>query len=194
MLVDLFPVLMIRTMIKNVSTGFLVVMVLPEYHNNRNRRYRGVDRMPEYPSTYIEEAYAIDEYVFGDFKDKDTNLIPTFDRAVKLYRLFNSSSRAFEIIFCSPTPDNAQDCKLGTGADLEMLGFDVAGTSGDCWSIVQDIPGSDWTLKYLAALNPNGLFTSHVIASDYLGEYKLRREADFDSDLDVVHVATVRAL
>ena len=168
--------------------GFLVVLSEPEYRSPRNPRYFGVDAQPASPSDFPEEAEELDQYVFGRFKEPVTNLIPTYERARQLLDAFSKSPRKFEIIFCGYGLD---DLNLEAFAPLKMqgLGYDVAGVSGDGWSIVCDMPESDWARPFIASLNEFGLFQTRLDAENYLREYRAHQEADFDSPFDVVFIA-----
>lgn len=171
--------------------GFLVVLSEPEYLNPRNPRYFGVDAIPASPSGIPEEAEALDRYVFGHYKDPETNVIPTYEKARELLDALSSSPRRFEIIFCGTGPDDPALHALTT-LIRQDLGYDVAGISGDCWSIVDDIPESDWAKPYIAILNESGLFPTRSNAERYLGEYRENQETDFDSNFNVVFVARIK--
>jgi hypothetical protein len=171
-------------------SGFLVVLRTPEYRSPRNPRYFGVDAVPASTSKIPEEAQALNDYVFGNFKDFETNLILTYSKAHELWMAFSKSSREFEIIFCCAGPDDVAMNSL-TSVEWQALGYDVAGICGDYWSIVDDIPASDWAKPYVAALNESGLFRTRNEAAQYLREYRDHREADYDSQFDVVYVVRV---
>ena len=93
-----------------IMTGFLVVLKVPEYRGERgahlNPRYSGVNRVPGWLSEYPEETAALDRYVFGDLKSRETNLIPDLATALKLLNDFSSSPREFEIILCCAGPSD----------------------------------------------------------------------------------------
>lgn len=171
--------------------GFLVVLLVGESQSNPS--YAGVDRvpsyhLPEHPSDYPEESIALNADLFGDFRDFDSNLIPTLNLAQSLLTLFSMSPRQYEIVFCS------DDWPVDPPASVQLLplGFDVAGITGDCWSIVDDFPASPWANRFRAALNEFGLFPRRQNAVDYLAAYREHNEADSDYDFDVVHVARIR--
>jgi hypothetical protein len=171
--------------------GFLVVLSLPTYRNPRNARYRGVDRVPEYPASIIEEAEALDEYVFGDYKDIDTNLIPDLCAARRLLGKISISGRQFEIIVICSSPVDSSLTNLGPSIVIEELGYDVAGISGGYWSIVADVPAARWAETYIASFNQNGLFCTREQAEHYLNDYRAHQEPDYDSPFAVVFVARV---
>jgi len=125
----------------------------------------------------------MEEYVFGLFKDETTNLIPTYDKAMQLLRMFAASPRQFEIIAC-----DTDDCGHGLTNLITRLGYDVAGIGGDCWSIVDDFSESRWARTFGQKLNGYQLFESKQDAVSYLTEYKKHKEADFDNDFVVVEV------
>lgn len=177
-------------MMQDYLAGFLVVLCSPEERNPRNVDYLGIDRVPEYPPTDALEAKAMDEYVFGDYKNPDTNLIPTFELANKLLSAFAASPRKFEVIFCCEGPD----CPYLRSLDAQKkqeLGFDVTGLSGDYWSIVGDIPDVEWTEAYKHSLNSFGLFNTREEAQRFLNDYREHREADWDSSFKVIYVVKV---
>jgi hypothetical protein len=177
--------------------GFLVVLLDGEYHNPRNPRYLGVDRVPAQPFPggeldYPEEAAAMDAYVFGDYKDIESNVIPDYDRARELLEAFSSSRRAFELLMVCSGPEDPIRTRCGEAASQTPLGYDVASVSGDCWSIVEDIPESDWARPYLARLSDAGLLPSRQIAERYLEEYRQHKEPDWDSvPFEIVYLVRV---
>ncbi|GIW91995.1 MAG: hypothetical protein KatS3mg110_0036 [Pirellulaceae bacterium] len=156
--------------------------------------YQGAGRVPAYHvesqgSPYPEEREAIDAYVFGDFKDYETNLIPTYEKAVELLQMFSRSPRRYEIIFCCSDETDAKNVSL-PGAQLERLGYDVACLDG-YWSIVLDMPYSDWALPFRKLLNSNGLFDRKEDALEYRRQYIERREHDWEFGFDIIFVARV---
>ena len=172
-------------------TGFLVVLPEPEFRGEVGRsinpRYSGVDRVPTYPSKYREESTAIDEYVFGDFKDMESNVIPSLPKALDLLKMFSASPRTFEVIFCCDGPD-AESLQRLNKDKIVHLGYDVAVVTGDGWSIVDDFSGSEWAAHFAERLNQNGLFAARSDAESYLREYRRHSEPDHDMDFDVVYV------
>ena len=181
--------------------GFLVVLQEQEYPPWVTRRamptYKGVYRIPAAPTPgepaeIPEEAEALDAYVFGDFKDCDTNLIPAYDKAVKLLGMFSRSPRRYEIIFCCTHGEEEQLERLASESlSVQPLGYDVAGVEGDYWSIVDDMPESPWAEPFRARLNGHGLFSNKEDAEQYLRAYQNRGEPDWDAGLRVVFVARV---
>jgi hypothetical protein len=178
----------------SVPIGFLVVrsVELASRHADRSLRsaYHGVDRVPPWPADDESERDAIEQYVFGDYKDDATNLIPSFDAAAKLQRLLSSSERSYDILFCCEDPQGVRNITQ-RGVDIEHLGYDVAGISGDYWSIVADLSRNDWASRFRKSLNEFGLFSRKADAEAYLREYRDRREPDSDSPFDVVYVVRV---
>jgi hypothetical protein len=172
------------------NCGFLVVLSEPEYRSERNPRYFGVDARPECENDIPEEKWPLEQYDYGKFKDPVSNLVPTYEKAQQLLDAFSRSPRKFEIIFCGHGPD---DLKLNAFASLKMqgLGYDIAGISGDGWSIVSDMTASDWARPFVASLNESGLFPNRVQAEEFLRQYCAHKEADYDCPFDVVFVARV---
>ena len=87
-------------MSSELPIGFLVVVAEPR--DPRNPRYRGVNTVPAYPSDHAEEDAALDDYVFGKYKDDDSNLIPDYPRVLDLWQRLAPSPRRFETRFASP--------------------------------------------------------------------------------------------
>src|SRR4051812_34953437 len=95
-----------------MSVGFLVVLVESGEFCSRNPLYDGVDRTPPYaPALYSthfpEEESALDDYVFGDCLDSDSNLIPSYSKAAGLLERFKVSRRQYEILLCSTALDDS---------------------------------------------------------------------------------------
>lgn len=176
--------------------GYLVVRVNSEpltrksYTNNPH--YKGVALIPPYPSDDIFEQEPLDRYVFGDFKDKDTNLIPSYERAKTLCTWLNELSKKYlyEIVLCCDSFENLKGHNLPMGC-TESRGYDIATIRGDYWSIVEDMPADPWTTQYKVLLNQNGLFTDRAEAVNYLSEYKERGAPDCDMPLDIIYIAKV---
>jgi hypothetical protein len=170
-------------------SGFLVVFSSAPDVSPR-RRYAGVNRVPPYPAASDTEAEAMEEYVLGDVKDVNTNLIPSLQEAVRLCHRLSRGGRRFEIIYCGYVGSESPP------ADLRMrsahhLGYDVAVVQGDYWSIVRDLPPTAWVQEFRLRLNENGLFGIRNDAETYLREYRAHREADHEMPLDVVSVSRV---
>jgi hypothetical protein len=152
----------------------------------------GIDRVPAFPSKRDIENSVLDAYVFGSYKDRTTNLIPDYGRALELWQRLSASDRRFEVLWCStdpsiPTPDSPSPRMA-----YDPLGFDVSAIGGDYWSVVDDISRSEWAVRFVSLLNQNGLFQARDDALAYLDEYVRNREPDWDSGLRVVFVARIR--
>lgn len=152
--------------------------------------YRGIDRVPPYPSDDETERAAVEQYVFGEYKDDDTNLIPTLDSALLLYSLLQPSRYRYEILLCGSDSHVVHGIDL-EGLDVEHLGYDVAVVRGDYWSIVGDFSQSDWARPFRNQLNNYGLFSQKEDAVEYLREYQRHGEVDADMLLEVVYLAVV---
>src|SRR5262245_46539959 len=159
--------------------GFLVVRSVVSNHLDKDAtlrsRYRGIDRVPPWPADDESEQDAVEQYVFSDYKDDTTNLIPTLEAAVQLQRSLSSGTHHYEILFCCDDPQDVSRVAQ-RGVDVEHLGYDVAGVSGDYWSIVADLSGSAWAIRFRERLNEFGLFSQRADAEEYLKEYRDRRE------------------
>lgn len=163
-----------------------------------NKKYRGVDRVPAFrlpeQSPVPGEQEAMEEYVFGKYKDEDQGTIQTLAKAKELLRLFRSSPRAFEIVYCRAVHENAPDASRLPDFDpaWPLLGFDVAG-GWDFSSIVAHFPLSPETQEFFAKLNDSGLFPDAETAHRYMSLYRELRLPDYDRDCDVLEVRTVSA-
>ncbi len=133
---------------------------------------------------------AIDEYVFGSYKDEATNLIGSLEDAHRLLGLFSSSSYEYEIIYCCYGPEEARTI-AAEGIDTEERGYDVALLQGDGWSIVDDFAQGAWACSFRKGLNEFGLFVRREDAEAYLRKYRSHREADSDMDFVVTFVTRV---
>lgn len=180
------------------TEGFLVVLKTPEtYGVARRQCYQGVDRLPSYRLAnqvpIQSEIGAMNHYVFGDLRDEVSGLIPSHEAAVKLLREFRNSPREFELIWCRRIPDRLQDAEEETIPSRlgERLGVDVAGVTGNCWSIVADLPDDPRIARFGEMLNQYGLFNKATDASAYLIEYRKLKLHDFDLPFDVVEVYSV---
>ena len=158
----------------------------------KSGRYERVDRVPPY---YLDDsspnAAAMDFYVMGDCKDPETNLIPSFRAARALAAQLSEGGAQHEVLLCCDGPESPVLTALRPES-VEHLGYDVAGLSGDYWSIVADFPSSAWAYAYRARLNEQGLFGSKPDAENYLRRYVAEREPDSDASFDVVYVTRVR--
>lgn len=179
--------------------GFLVVLQVPEWPEyvapGLPDNYRGVCRTPPAPHPgetpeYPEEAEAFEADMLEDYNDDETGLIPSYERAVELYRLFSRSPRAYEIVYCCEGPEGLADLPADR-VEAEVLGYDVAVMPGDLWSIVLDVPSSDWTAPFRARLNQYWLFDNREDAEKYLQRYREEEEHDWDLPFQVVLVSRV---
>ncbi len=179
------------------KTGFLVVLVDAGELCAENPKYAGVDRLPPfnvepYSTHFPEETGPLEDYVFGDYKDCESGLIPSYDKALDLWKRFGVSRRAYEILFCCAGPDNPALERIDpVSAAAIPLGYDVAGLGGDCCSIVGDFTIREWARPYVPALNNFGLFPSRDVAEKYLADYREHREGDWDSHFDVTFASRV---
>ncbi len=171
--------------------GYLVLLVEDEPGEapRPNAKYQGVDRLPPNPTVFPDEVEALDEYVYGDYKEEDSSLIPTLHRARELLTMFDDASRDFELVYCE-----ADDFvnELQAGADYELLGYDVAGVSGDCWSIVADFTAEPGFEEQSSKLNNFGLFDHAHDAEKYFRDYKAAKLPDYDCGFSVCKVWRVR--
>jgi hypothetical protein len=178
----------------NIIQGFLVVLKTAETHSlMKNKQYRGVYRMPSYKlknqHPIDSEIEAMDHYIFGDVRDEDSGLIPSFEAALELLFKFKNSPREFEIIWCRIIDEELNTShKASFGQSKKVLGFDVASRGGDFWSIVGDFPSDNRIVSYFAKLNGQGLFDSSADAREYLSKYQSLMLPDYDSPFQVIEV------
>jgi hypothetical protein len=153
--------------------------------------YEGVDRVPAYRFGGTRRDEAMEAYVFGEYKDPSTNLVPTLSAARRLCSWLSASKRErYEVLYCCES-SRAQSWLAGSGSKVEDLGYDVASLGADYWSIVGDMPQDVWVRPHRKRLNSHGLFSSHDEATSYLTEYRRRDAPDSDAPLEVVFVARV---
>lgn len=173
--------------------GYLVVLETPEEHKTTMPAYKGIFRSPTWPPRQDEEREALDKYVFDPyFKDKDS-LIPTADKAMELLGLFESSPRSFEVIYCEGEPpesvesDEAED--HDTPIPMEFIGYDVAPSGGEFWSIVSEL--NEGT-PFRGDLNANGLFDSRKRAVAFLQYYRDEGRPDCEMPFAIWRIWRVR--
>ena len=172
--------------------GFLVVRATDLLFPTGPANYQGIDRVPPYYLDRSQNAAAMDFYVLGDCKDRETNLIPSFDAARKLATRLSQGGARYEVICCCEGPKSPALAAVPEDT-VEHLGYDVAGVRGDYWSIVGDFPSSPWADGFRSRLNEHGLFSLRADADEYLRQYTERREPDSNAAFDVVYVARVTA-
>ncbi len=175
-------------------TGFTLVLKVCDERGERgtrlNPRYHGVNREPSYPSEYEEENDALDEYVFGEYKDLETDLIPSIELAREVLESLSGLRRSFELLFCCHGPDDEAIQEV-EGNRLVPLGYDVAFVTGDGWSIVSDFSDGDWARPFCSRLNENGLFNTRIDAESYLALYVEHKDIDYDGPFDVAYIVWV---
>jgi hypothetical protein len=175
--------------------GFLVVLeesCLPA--GIRRRRpwpYAGVDRMPFAELAPATPDPALDEYLFGQIRAPESNLIPTIASAFRVHEQLSSETPRFEVLFCASDPQFSRypDNEIPIA---EMLGWDVACVRGDYSSIVGYFTSENWGTRYGGRRNGRGLFEHREDAENYLAEYKTRREHDWEMEFEIIFVARVR--
>jgi hypothetical protein len=173
---------------KNV-TGFLVVLSEPTWpkgHEPMNPRYKGADRLPPFPSEHAEESEAINEYVFGPYKDLDTTAITDITRARELLRLFGNSPRQYELIYVS----NSHEAPPADASPVR-LGYDVTNSGGDFYSLVGDFPDRGFD-RFQCELNQFGLFCERTAADNFLAAYRHTDRPDRNDCYSVFEVWSVK--
>ena len=152
---------------------------------SRNPRYRGIDRLPPYSPANADDREALDEYVFGNYKN-DEGLIPELALARELLSKFTRSHSELEIIYVADHESAATNVPSG----IQFLGFDVAGES-PFWSIVGDFPPDPASQVFVDVLNNHGLFASKEDAQKYLERYRSQWQEDPDLILSIWAVHAV---
>lgn len=169
-----------------LTTGFLVVLQDrgTQFGPGLNPRYRGVYRMPMWPSTVPGENAALESYVF-DLRNDD-GLLPDLPSAIHLLANLSQSPRQFEVIHC-------QFVSGSPGASTEgcrALGYDVV-IWGDFLSLVGCFPKQDVMVPHLARLNEEGLFRTYAEAEAFRRDYVALRLPEWDAPFRVVLVELV---
>lgn len=165
--------------------GFLVVIQKPsDSVGTPNARYRGIDRLPPYSPTGSVPA-ALDDYVFGEYKDA-SGLIPDLSLAKDLLNRLNYRPNPMEIIYVIE-----HDSGNEAPPNFQFLGFDVAGET-PFWSIVGDLPQNPRTDLILKTLNHNGLFDRAADAENYLQDYRANWLTDPDLKMSIWEIFLVK--
>jgi hypothetical protein len=167
--------------------GYLVVLRQPDRaqdYVNLNPRYRGANRIPYYPASIPEEIDAMEEYVFGPYRDERLDFIPTLVRARSLLTKFENSPRRFELIYVTtdhvkPPPDAEKAVELG---------YDVATVGGEFYSIVDDFPKHTAFNAFQNRLNSSGLLGSPECAQKFLDLYRSLKLSDSDWTFKILKV------
>jgi hypothetical protein len=170
------------------GSGYLVVE--RRLGTESNPSYAGIDRVPTAHLDDLNDRPALRNYILGDSRNDETNLIGRLDEAQEVCEALMSEGCKVEIVFCSvrPRDDGAEHA----AAHVEHLGFDVAGVRSGYWSIVGDIANGDWVAPFRPLLNSHGLFGDRGAAERYLEAYRAGGEADAESPFDVVRVTRIR--
>ena len=145
--------------------GFIVVRRENPYRSRtiHNPAYRGMCRIPTWPSDDPREDALLDKYVFE--LRNDAGFLDDEGVARQLASdLEKASGRGFEVLACSEiVAPEATSLVL-----RHVIGYDVAGRDPAFWSIVLDFPLTHASEPFLRQLNAEGLFSSAVAAEDFL--------------------------
>lgn len=172
----------------NTAQGFLVVVRSPkDALQSSNPCYRGLDRMPPYPTENDAVEEALDEYVFGEYKNEE-GVIPSLDLAKELLKRFNSLSQKFELIY-TLSCDEARPALQPQ--EFTSLGFDVA-CHAPFWSPVGDLPIGVEIKSFRDRLNEHGLFAFFEDAKEYLAAYRSQWLEDSETVLTIWEVYLVK--
>jgi len=174
-----------------MARGYLVIQITP---NDRAfgkppsvSGYRGVHWLPPFSVDEFVPGTAADDYVFGDYVDETSGLIPDFSKAYDLLkRLQRERPRPYEILYCRTGHDMGKG-DLPAYPPMKFYGYDVAGITGDKWSVLYVFPSGAWAATYRTKLNDFGLFPQKKTAERFLEEYVTRGEPDPEG-LEVVEV------
>lgn len=175
----------------NRNLGYLVVLKTSyESDISLNKRYRGIDRLPPYPTDIVEEKDALKQYVFGDYKNED-GFIEEISNAHELEEKFDISNREYEIIFCISKLDKSINKENDFSGKL--LGYDIADCKTPFWSSLNDYPTDKYMSKYLSELNESGLFDSIENAMEYLKDYIELKLPNYDlRSLGLIGIYVIR--
>jgi len=164
-----------------IIEGYLVVLRMPvDIRSSRNPRYKGLLRTPPWSEEYYEKGFN-DPYVFGEYTN-EAGLIPSVELALEVLGRFAEVMPpvTLEIIYAQSC-DNNDNPSLHS-ANLEFLGYDVAGSESPFWSLVADFPLPESVLSsFLGRLNDSGLFSSINDTKAYLQEYIRHKLPHYDS-------------
>jgi hypothetical protein len=168
--------------------GYLVVLAGrgTQFGPGTNPRYRGIYRIPTWPSKVEAENPLLEKYIFELVSDN--GYIEDLETARWLYDGLRACGRAFEIIHCtlvdaSPVP------KLPP-FHIE-LGFDVVPIRGDYLSRVGRFPIDERMERFRVRLNENGLFPNVQIAQEFVRDYVTLQLPEWDVEVGVFRVAVV---
>lgn len=177
---------------------FLVVLATSDCKDRRgsigvalNPAYSGVNRVPFFPPDRPEEGDVYD-YVLGDIKSYDSNLIEDEPVAIALLERLSRSPRKFEIIFCCDNIQDPKNRRVLLERHHDCLGYDISVIDGDYWPIVDDFSPHPELADFTKHLNQYVLFNSRIMATQYLEYYRNLREPDFDLNFTVTHIARKR--
>ena len=160
--------------------GFLVVLRHPEdSSSSRNPQYKGIDRLPPYSPHEQFKQEALEDYVFGKYKD-EAGLINDLSLAQELLARIKNPTQEFEVIYVR---QYKEACEINWEPGFRFLGYDVAGHS-PFWSIVGDLP-PEAESTFSERLNEFGLFDSSKEASTYLETYRSKWLTDPSLELIV---------
>ena len=123
--------------------GFIVVRRENPYSSRAlyNPCYRGICRIPTWPSDDSRENALLEQYVFE--LRNDSGVIEREDVARHLAsELEKVSGRGFEVLACA----EIQDQQTQNSVKWPLLGYDVAGRDAAFWSITLDAGKGD---KYI---------------------------------------------
>jgi hypothetical protein len=164
-----------------IIEGYLVVLKMPaDIISSRNPRYKGLFRTPPWSQEDYEKGFN-DPYVFGEYTN-EAGLIPSLQLALEVLGRFTEvvPPVALEIIYAQ-SYDNNDNPSLHS-ANLEFLGYDVAGSESPFWSLVADFPLPEAILNsFFCKLNDSGLFSSIDDTKAYMEEYIRHKLPHYDS-------------
>jgi hypothetical protein len=145
--------------------------------------YRGIDRTPPYSEVATKSGFA-DPMIYNPSVG-ESGLCASAQAASDILQAFTAiyPRDALEIGYVAAAGANA--VALRPPAGYTLLGFDVAGTEGPFWSILNDRPSSPEIQQRLTNLNDHGLFRSVREAEAYRNAYSDLRLADWDTPMRV---------
>ncbi len=169
------------------TQGYLVVLTQlgTQFGPGINPRYRGICRIPTWPSAFAAENSALERYVL-ELRNED-GFIDNLAVARGLLLDLRDSPREFEIINCVQVSSAFPQ----VAAKHPLLGYDIIPIRADYLSRVGCFPADLRVKKYRSMLNRFGLFNDSADAFAYLSDYVANRLPEWKVPAGIFQVALV---
>jgi hypothetical protein len=168
--------------------GYLVVLVErgTQFGPGINPRYRGIYRIPTWPSKVQGENPLLERYIFELVNDD--GYIDDLETARSLCAELGTFGRAFEIIHCTLVN---QPTLPSLPRSHREIGFDVVPIRGDYLSRVGRFPADERMDRFRNQLNENGLLPDARVAHEFVQVYASLQLPEWDVPVGVFRVAVV---